>query len=111
LIALHNLKRRFRIHIITGRPPETKEITLNWLRKHSVIFDELKFLKLKNKSQDEFLAFIDDHRETAYKFANNGVYSILLDYPWNQPNPVDPPNLSRAYSWQAIIEHLNNIKI
>ncbi len=107
--ALQYLHNRFEIHIITGRPPKTKRLTMSWLKKYNIPYDELDFLQHKNESRVSFKAFVDDHRETAYDMAGRGVHSFLLDYPWNQPESVDPPNLIRVKSWKAIRRYLESL--
>ncbi len=104
--ALHSL---FEIHVVTARPPETRRLTVAWLRKHNVAYEKLDFSKDKHESPVDFRAFIDDKRETAYELAKAGVQSFLLDYPWNQPAPVDPPNVIRVKTWRearALIQQL-----
>jgi len=97
---------RFEIHVITGRPPETKTLTQNWLSRYEVPCDNLDFLKSKNGSAVSFALFIDDNRQTAYAMAHKGVHAILLNYPWNQPDHLDPPNLFRAQCWSDIKRHV-----
>lgn len=102
LDILGHFGNRFEIHVITGRPPKTKMLTQRWLTRNNVCYDKLDFMELKNESNVDFAAFIDDNRETAYAIADNGINSILLNYPWNQPDPTDPPNVFRAQSWPDI---------
>lgn len=107
--SLLSLRGRFEIHIVTGRPPETERLTVNWLQSHGISYDKLDFRKRKDDSQVSFGAFVDDHRETAYALARLGVHSFLLDYPWNQPEQIDPANVIRVKSWRDILAHLERI--
>ena len=109
--ALQSLLNKFTIYIVTSRPPQTRNLTLQWIKRHKIPFDKLIFIKTKRDSKTSFNIFIEDHRETAYSMARKGVISFLLDYPWNQPNPVDPPNLYRVKSWREIKEHLLKLSI
>ena len=104
--ALLSLHDGFEIHIVTGRPPSTERSTLDWLEAHGIPYDELDFRKRKEESRFNFDAFVDDHRETGYALAGRGVCSFLFDYPWNQPDPIDPANLIRVMSWKEIQAHL-----
>jgi len=104
--ALRSLSDRFEIHIVTGRPPETRRLTVNWLKKHNIPYDRLDFLHRKGESQVNFEAFVDDHRETAYAMAGRGIHSFLLDYPWNQSDTTDPPNLIRVQSWKELLPYI-----
>lgn len=107
--ALLSLHDDFEIHIVTGRPPITERSTLDWLETHGIPYDELDFRKRKEGSRVNFDAFVDDHRETAYALAHRGIYSFLFDYPWNEPEPIDPPNLIRVESWKEIQAHLERV--
>ncbi|MGA9647712.1 MAG: hypothetical protein WBQ76_17495 [Candidatus Korobacteraceae bacterium] len=106
LAALKTLNHFFDIHIVTGRPSETRRLTIEWLTKNSIPYSELDFRKEKHMSKVHFKAFVEDHREHAYAMARRSVKSFLINYPWNQPNPVDPPNVIRVDTWQEILEEL-----
>ena len=105
--ALNVLHDKFEIHIVTSRFPESLKMTEDWLRNNSVPYDKLEFHENKNESRIKYRTFIEDYRETAYGMAERGIISFLLDYPWNQPAPVDPPNLFRVDSWNEILDYLN----
>lgn len=50
--------RGFEVLIVTGRPPETREITLEWLRKSAIPYSGFHFL-------DKYSAFYDGAHGTA----------------------------------------------
>lgn len=102
LEALHILQDKFEIHIVTNRLPESKEMTERWLRINNVPYDILEFQEGLKKGRKDYIAFIEDNRENAYHMANEGIRTFLLNYPWNQPKPSDPPNLVRVNSWEEI---------
>jgi uncharacterized HAD superfamily protein len=106
LAALSVLAQTFDIHIVTGRPPETRKLTTEWLNNSRVSYDRLEFLKEKHLSEVDFKAFVEDHRENAYAMARRSVKSFLINYPWNEPNPIDPPHLIRVGTWQEILENI-----
>ena len=107
IAALRTLAEDFEICIITGRPFDTKKLTLEWLSKNDVPYTSIDFLKQKWLSSVEFTAFVEDHRETAYLMASRGVMSFLMNYPWNQPNPADPARVERVNSWQEVIDSVD----
>ena len=106
---LRYLRQLFEIHVVTARPLDAERLTVDWLEEHQIPLDRLWFCKDKAKIQVTFAAFIDDHRETAYEMANLGIYSLLLDYPWNQPITSDPPNIVRVEGWEHIKRCLDTL--
>lgn len=107
--TLRYLGPRYKVYVVTSRPPATRKLTTQWLKSHKIPFDKLIYSESKRDSQINFDAFVEDHRETAYSMARRGVLSFLLDYPWNQPNPIDPPNLIRVKSWRRIRAYLDKL--
>lgn len=104
--SLRVLAGLYEIYVVTSRPVSTKALTAEWLRTHEVGFRDVIYSQCKHDAPMGFDVFIEDHRETAYSMASGDIRSLLLDYPWNQPNPVDPPNLIRVKDWGEIREHL-----
>ncbi|MCJ7646047.1 hypothetical protein MUO65_03970 [bacterium] len=107
--TLQSIKGNYYVYIVTSRPQTIKEQTVQWLKAKEIPYYKLIYCKTKDKSMIDFDIFVEDHRETAYSLAHNGVKSFLIDYPWNQPNPFDPPNLNRVKSWREIRKYLLDI--
>jgi uncharacterized protein len=107
--ALVVLREVWEIHIVTGRPDAARALTLDWLERHGLPYDQIDFLKFKHQSPVPFTAFVDDHRETSYAMAKRGVFSMLFDYPWNQPPTDDPTHLVRVRSWDDVVRHLSQL--
>lgn len=95
------------IHIVTGRPESTKLNTLKWLTDRSVPYVKLDFLPDKLQGSVRYDIFVDDNRDTAYRFAESGTRALLFDYPWNQPVRVDPSNLIRVRDWREIMQFVH----
>jgi len=52
---------------------------------------------------------VEDSLEHASAIAEAGVFSLLLDQPWNQ-SPVLPRQCKRVYDWDAIVQSINQLE-
>ncbi|HOO68048.1 MAG TPA: hypothetical protein PLC53_01615 [Bacilli bacterium] len=96
------------IYIITGRQKgyftDPYKITLDWLKKHNVLFDKvvvdtgLKGIVCKNNDVD---ILIDDSIIQCADVLNNGVKALLFDAFNNKDSDI-----KRVYNWKEIYELL-----
>lgn len=115
---IKKLKQHHILHVVTARPEELKNITLEWLDKYfPQTFDGIHFTNqyqyhekgpIRTKGEVckelgiEF--FVDDSLCNVNDIANFGIPALLFDGPWNQ-GEVKPP-IRRVYSWDEIVEIL-----
>lgn len=106
--------REVEIAIMTGRPPSTRACTREWLDKHGIPFDSLRFvdkygrfgaeadaegsLTLSDLASMRFELAVEDSATTAVFLAENGVAPVVLfDRPWNRHETH--PAIKRLTGW------------
>ncbi len=113
---LASLKHKHSLIIITGRPIEVKDVTLEWLRVKKIPFDKLYFMQGRQKheiarvNKHKFSLFLEDHPDYAYRMAKDGVRVLLMDYPWNQ-RMKNHPNIQRVKNWRQINKILKDSRL
>lgn len=106
-----------KIYIITGRDngeySNPFEMTLNWLKKYKIEYDEIFFTN--NFSDDEkanaclknnVKIMIDDSKKNSYAVAKAGITALLMDTEYNR----DAKDLIRVHNWKEIYEYISNYK-
>jgi len=99
------------IWLVTARPAVLQDLTLSWLSHNKVKYDHVVFDGKKDRLSVEqsFDVFVEDSLEHASAIAEAGVFSLLLDQPWNQ-SPVLPRQCKRVYDWDAIVQSINQLE-
>lgn len=118
--GVKNLRQKHNLFIITSKPENLKDKTLEWLDKHfPQMFDGVHFTNqyhgngLRRTKGDVCRGlgvkfFVDDFLHNVEDVASSGVPALLLDAPWNQ-GEVKPP-VTRVYSWEEIVKVLSSQK-
>ena len=79
-----------------GSSPEVSEkITVDWLRKHEIEYDELWFGADKTTSDCD--VFIEDKLENYDALVAAGIKTFLLNRPWNKVEGGDARNRIDSY--------------
>jgi len=106
----------FEIAIVTGRPPESIEVSLEWLAKNQVSFssftivdkysrfapDSTTAISLTELSTRPFCWAVEDSLPMAQYLAGPmKLPVVLIDCPWNQADETHP-GIMRCHDWQAI---------
>ncbi|MGH7871454.1 MAG: 5' nucleotidase, NT5C type [Candidatus Binatia bacterium] len=118
--ALHVLRRwqkqGFEIAIVTGRPPESFEPSLEWLAKHRISHDSFTVvdkysrfeidstmaISLNELAARRFYWAVEDSLPMAeYLAGRMKVPVALIDCPWNRTD-ADHAQVSRCKDWNAI---------
>lgn len=104
------------IAVVTGRPPETREISLAWLEREKVPFDSFDICDKYGRHHPRQGPFItlDEVKQRAYTLAVEDSLSMaaflsgpmevptfLFDRPWNRHGRVHPA-CTRCTSWAEI---------
>ncbi len=99
------------IWLVTRRPAYTRKPTLAWLSEYEVKFDHIEFVNHGKKASmgQKFNLFVEDYLEEALAFAEAGVFSLLLDQPWNQVS-IPHENCKRVFDWNAIVQIVKNLE-
>jgi uncharacterized HAD superfamily protein len=113
-------QRGLEIAIITGRPPETSETSIEWLRKHRVPFHSFtvvdKYSRFATKQSGaislcelaarRFCWAVEDSLPMAQYLADHMKLPVaLIDRPWNRTDN-EHRRISRYPDWPAIAEAL-----
>lgn len=110
------------VHIVTGRPPETHDISRVWLEAHNVPYADITFVDkygrghndvpgVRQMTLDEletcaFALVVDDSLDMARFFAERSHIPVaLFDRPWNRDLEGKPlqDNVVRCQSWHDLI--------
>jgi uncharacterized protein len=108
----------FEIGIVTGRPPESYDASLEWLRKHKISYRSLMVvdkyarfatentiaISLAELAAQRFCWAVEDSLPMAQYLASAmHVPVALLDAPWNRTDSQQP-GVNRYRDWRAIAE-------
>jgi len=116
----------FEIAIVTGRPPECRDISVDWLRGHGVPFDRVlhvnkygrlsgtqinQAISLEKMAEIEFYAAIEDAPCMATFLINAMTMPVIVfERPWNQNAAIavdgNANRLRRCRDWNQILETL-----
>ena len=116
---LEDLKRRFRLEIITARGEDYQKGTEAWLEKHIPnIFDGVHFVELWDREDRKATKalicqeigagyLIDDSVEHCTLAHEAGVQALLFgEYGWNMTQAI-PESVVRVKDWQAVKEYFD----
>lgn len=114
--ALKYLREKYQIIIVTARPSDVHQLTLEWLKKNEIPYDRLYFIeerKGENKLQKiisnsiSLKCFVEDRIDFALDFIKAGIKVILFDYPWNRvEKDIKSDLLIRVKGWQEALSYL-----
>jgi 5'(3')-deoxyribonucleotidase len=121
-------KMGLKIHIVTGRPPATFQVSSDWLKKYGFEYDRLSFvdkyernhtpvegvdiLTLDDLKLLKFCAAIDDSPiAISFLVENTENPVIVFDRPWNTDigESGNSPQITRCRTWDEIEEHTKQI--
>ena len=105
--SIQKLKEFHEIHIITARDKLLAvKPTKKWFKSNKISYDSLTFSvnKLDICLNKNIKLMIEDKGETAQLLAENGITTILLNYPWN--SKFNHANIIRVNNWFEIIDIL-----
>ena len=111
----------FEIAIVTGRPPESYEASLEWLARHRIphgsvtVVDKYSRFSTKNTiaitlaelASRRFYWAVEDSLPMAHYLAGAMKVPVaLLDCPWNQTD-AEHVGVSRYRHWQAVADAIS----
>ncbi len=95
------------VDIVTARLKEKEYITVEWMKKHGLSEVPLHSLgsskKLEISKELNCDVFIEDHPEESIRLAENGIFVLLMDNPYNKH--LQHENMKRVFNWYEI-EHI-----
>ena len=113
----------YEIRILTGRPADAKEISVQWLKRHRFSYDTFSIvnkygrkgsegngsISLKDLSRHSFdLAVEDSAHMASFLSETMGVPVALLDRPWNRSFSFNE-KVHRCRDWEEIKQRFNRI--
>lgn len=103
------------IAIVTGRPPDSEEVSRCWLEHHSVPYDSLLFVDKYDRGGDDGAVPLAALEPGCYRFAVEDSLStarflgaelelavFLLDRPWNRVAAAEPAGVTRCSGWHDV---------
>jgi uncharacterized HAD superfamily protein len=111
----------FEIAIVTGRPPESYEVSLEWLAKHKISHSSFTVVDKYSRFRTEdtiaislaelaarrFCWAVEDSLPMARYLAEQMKVPVaLIDCPWNQSTP-NLSGVSRYRDWPAVAEGMS----
>ncbi|QHT59441.1 hypothetical protein GXP70_05275 [Paenibacillus lycopersici] len=112
-LAAENIRELYgkhRISVITARPLQYKDVSVNWLERYEVPYHEIYFVedKLGTCTEAEVDVLIDDGPHYAEAFARARRPVILIDQPYN--GGIEREHIYRARDWQEVRQHLTDLE-
>lgn len=100
-----------KVHIVTGRSPETVQPAKGWLRKHKIRYDKfVRVISTIAKAKLSYDVFIDDSAELMSRLTSStDRYGLLYSQPWNR-DAREMPRIFRVDGWKhvpAVLEQLS----
>jgi len=101
------------INIVSSRPEESFNYTLEWLNKNNIYYDSVEILSSKLIGD----VLVDDYDENILRFLNNNnanKLGVLLLQPWSINNPETnkipcyDKRFKMCYNWNEVYDELNN---
>jgi len=103
---LVQLRSYFDVHLATSRLPQGHDLTRAWLERHGIPFDidKLHFVghREKHKIPHSFAIAVEDDREQALLFLEQGVQPFLLAHPWNVV--ASELGIRRVSNWLELLD-------
>jgi 5'(3')-deoxyribonucleotidase len=82
---IRKLRERYRVMLITARPPSSRSLTDEWLRENGFEFDVVVTAREADKSAHGADVLIDDYTGNIEDFVTRSAgLGILIDRPWNR---------------------------
>lgn len=107
---LNVIKNSHEIYIVTARSERYRQETREWLKNHSLPYDELLLLgshdKIRPCLESNLKLLVEDTLEIGAQVSAAGVPVLLLDAPYNQG--ALPELVYRKQSWQEIYHAIIN---
>lgn len=116
-------KQGFEIAIVTGRPPESRDISIEWLAKHKILHSSFTVvdkyarfatentgaISLDELAQRKFCWAVEDSLPIAQFLAERMRLPVaLMDCPWNRCDR-DPERVSRHRNWQSVAAAMSKL--
>ncbi|AHF05960.1 5' nucleotidase, NT5C type [Desulfitobacterium metallireducens] len=96
---------------VTARSADEEEVTLRWMDKYKIPYDNVVFSDFKSKvdlaRQWQLELFIEDYMKNAEAISESGIPVLLLNASYNQGEMTK--GIKRCRDWMEIVNVLNRI--
>jgi len=102
--SVTHLYKMYDVTLITARALSSAKQTIKWLTHHGFQWNRLMFVSSKQKAVigHDFDFIVEDNLQTAIDFVNKGITCYLMDYPYNQSEPIK--GIDRVKNWEEVME-------
>lgn len=102
------LKKGHRVYLATATDPINFEWKIEWLKQYFAFIPSDNVIRIMDKSLLRCDVLVDDSLDN---LTSVFCERVVLDYPWNQSTSKDYAyGIQRAYSWNDVINIINNIE-
>lgn len=102
------IKQGHRIFLATATDPINFAWKCDWLSRYFSFIPTDNIIRIMDKSLLRIDVMVDDHLSN---LTSNVCERVCLDYPWNQSESKDYAyDIKRAYSWNDVIDIIENIE-
>jgi len=116
-------KQGYEIAIVTGRPPESHEVSIEWLAQHKIFHGSFTMvdkysrfstentiaIRLEDLARREFCWAVEDSLPMARYLAEQMKLPVaLIDCPWNRC-AEEPERVQRFRDWQSIAATMSKL--
>lgn len=108
--VLNSLSKSHKVSIITARPLQFRDVTIEWLTLHQIKYNDIVFTenKLQECINSKVDVMIDDGPHYAEEFSRLNRSVILYTQPYNLS--VLSNYVYRATNWNEVQNHINDIE-
>ena len=102
------IKKGHQIYLATATDPVNFEWKIEWLKQYFPFIPSDNVIRIMDKSLLKCDVLIDDCLDN---LTSTFCERIIIDYPWNQSKTKDYAyDIKRAYSWDDIVDIINDIE-
>ena len=104
-------KLNIKIYIITAREYDCAELTIKWLKKENIMYDEIYFNsgnKVDVCTWKKIKYMIEDKSENAIALSENNIKVLLMDQEYNRE--IKHSNIIRCKDWLDVYDEINKVK-
>lgn len=103
------IKKGHQIYLATATDPMNFEWKIEWLKQYFSFIPSDNVIRIMDKSLLKCDVLVDDCLDN---LTSVFCERVVLDYPWNQSKTKDYAyDIKRAYSWDDVIDIINNIEM
>jgi len=108
--ALGQLNAQHNIILLTARPEDLMDVTVEWLTRWSIPHAQLVHLNegLKHETSLSLDMIVDDHLREAFGFIGKVPHIVVFDRPWNQTFNVSGL-FNRVHNWEELLAFVSRL--